>query len=212
MNFLNYLKKLYFSFLTRCPIESQNGPDLSDKTESEQVNTRWELARFRNEEEWEELLRNGKFMNKLKRVCTHLHVEVDHMLIVMRAESNISTSAQNPSTKATGLIQFMPATAEGLGTSVSELKQMTWVQQLDYVQRYFEPYKWRLHSVEDLYKVVFFPAAVWKSIDWKFRSNGLSAYTIAKANPAITKFSDSSEYIDWHAFKRYIDHLINMFL
>lgn len=41
---------------------------------------------------------------------------------------------------ATGLIQFMPATAQGMGTTTAALAAMSAVQQLDYVQRYFKPY------------------------------------------------------------------------
>lgn len=46
-----------------------------------------------------------------------------------------------PGSGAIGLIQFMPSTAKGLGTSTSALKQMTAVDQLAYVEKYFAPYK-----------------------------------------------------------------------
>jgi hypothetical protein len=36
---------------------------------------------------------------------------------------------------AVGLIQFMPSTAKGLGTSTEALKKMSAVQQLDFVKK-----------------------------------------------------------------------------
>ena len=65
---------------------------------------------------------------------------------------------------ATGLIQFMPSTAEDLGTK--ELASMTAEEQLDYVEEYFKPYKGRLNSLEDLYMAILWPKAVGKPSDY----------------------------------------------
>lgn len=61
---------------------------------------------------------------------------------------------------AIGLIQFMPATAGSLGTSTEELKNMTPEQQLEYVAKYFEPYRGKLHLLSDVYMVILWPKAV----------------------------------------------------
>lgn len=63
---------------------------------------------------------------------------------------------------AVGLIQFMPQTAVGLGTSSAALAAMTAVQQLEYVERYFRPWRGRLRDLADLYMAILWPAAVGK--------------------------------------------------
>lgn len=63
---------------------------------------------------------------------------------------------------ATGLIQFMPKTAIELGTTVEELSFMSPVEQLQYVAKYFMPYKGRLRSLADVYMAILWPAAIGK--------------------------------------------------
>lgn len=63
---------------------------------------------------------------------------------------------------ATGLIQFMPATARGMGITVEQLSLLTAEQQLDYVYKYFLPYKGRLKNLGDLYMAILWPAAIGK--------------------------------------------------
>lgn len=61
---------------------------------------------------------------------------------------------------AIGLIQFMPATARYLGTSVETLAQMTAVEQLEYVRKYFYPYASRIKSLSDMYMSILLPRYV----------------------------------------------------
>lgn len=61
---------------------------------------------------------------------------------------------------ATGLIQFMPRTARGLGTTTEELAKMTAEKQLDYVEKYFLPYKGKLKTLEDIYMAILYPVAI----------------------------------------------------
>ena len=86
-------------------------------------------------------------------------------------ESKMNPSAQNPSSNAIGLIQFMPTTAKSLGTSVSELKNMSAIDQLDYVEKFFMDKKRsgltsKVKSPEEAYLLVFYPLAVTKSNDF----------------------------------------------
>lgn len=67
---------------------------------------------------------------------------------------------------ATGLIQFMPDTATGLGTSTAELSRMTAVQQLDWVEKYFQPYRGKLHDLSDLYMAILWPKAVGQPLEY----------------------------------------------
>lgn len=61
---------------------------------------------------------------------------------------------------ATGLIQFMPTTAKGLGTSVEKLAAMSATKQLDYVKKYFKRFKGKLSTLEDVYLAILYPAAI----------------------------------------------------
>lgn len=63
---------------------------------------------------------------------------------------------------ATGLIQFMPSTANGLGTTTTELAAMTPEDQLNFVWKYFAPYKGRIRSLADGYMAILWPAGVGK--------------------------------------------------
>lgn len=56
---------------------------------------------------------------------------------IMALESGGRPDAVNASSGATGLIQFMPRTAEGLGTTTEALRGMSAAEQLPYVMRYF---------------------------------------------------------------------------
>lgn len=66
---------------------------------------------------------------------------------------------------ATGLIQFMPTTAKGLGTTTTALAKMTAVEQLDWVAKYFKPHRGKLRNIADLYMAILWPVAVGKPLD-----------------------------------------------
>jgi hypothetical protein len=81
-------------------------------------------------------------------------------------------------TSATGLIQFVEATAKDLGTSTAELAGMTRVEQLEYVSTFL---KQKLKGVEDpdigdLYMAVLYPKAVGKANDYILFSSGSNRY------------------------------------
>ena len=121
-----------------------------------------------------------EFLAKVKRISNNLNCNYKDLLAVMNAESGIKTTAVNKSTNATGLIQFMPKTAQDLGTSVDELKKMTPVQQLDYVEKYLQKAKKQVGFSSDrkisggeLYALVFRPAKTKTGI---FATKGETAY------------------------------------
>lgn len=64
---------------------------------------------------------------------------------------------------ATGLIQFMPATAKSLGTTTAALAKMTPEDQLNYVWKYFADYKGKLKTLGDLYMAILWPKGVGKA-------------------------------------------------
>lgn len=67
---------------------------------------------------------------------------------------------------AVGLIQFMPATAQALGTTTAALAALSAVEQLDWVEKYFRPYKGRLNDLGDLYMAILWPSGVGKPMSY----------------------------------------------
>ena len=127
----------------------------------------------------------AEFLAKVENISAKLLIDPNWLMAVMYKESRLNPQAVNSRGGATGLIQFMPATAQALGTSTAALKAMTNVQQLDYVYKYYKPYITKLNSYPDLYLATFFPAALGKSDDYILQTSKLSAATIADANPGI---------------------------
>jgi hypothetical protein len=77
---------------------------------------------------------------------------------------------------ATGLIQFMPETAQALGTTTEELARMTPEQQLEYVEKYLAPYKGKLGNLQDAYMAVLSPRAIGQAADAPLFTQGSLAY------------------------------------
>lgn len=105
---------------------------------------------------------------------------VSYLLSCMAFETGgtFLPSVQNSKTRATGLIQFMPVNARELGTTIEALAKMTFMDQLDYVFKYFEIYKYivKCQTVEDYYLSIFYPARVGKSPDEVLASRGTKLY------------------------------------
>lgn len=108
------------------------------------------------------------FAEKVRLMATRLQTDPDFLMAVMAFESagTFSASVRNPVSGATGLIQFMPGTARGLGTSVTALASMTEEEQLHYVEQYFQPYVGLLGTLEDVYMAVLWPTAVGRPNDY----------------------------------------------
>lgn len=102
------------------------------------------------------------FEPALRSLSDRLGVMATELMFLMDVESNVNPQAVNPNTKATGLIQFMPATALSLGTTINALKQMTATQQLAFIEKYLNPYKSKIKNVYDLYLSIFYPVAIGK--------------------------------------------------
>ena len=91
--------------------------------------------------------------------------QIDYLIACIMFESNANPQAVNKLSGATGLIQFMPRTAETLGTTTDLLYRMTVVQQLDYVKDYFKPYAKKVTTLEDMYMAILYPSAIGLSHD-----------------------------------------------
>ena len=141
----------------------------------------------------EQYIPNNKveFISKVRNISNLLGISPDWLMAVMYKESGLKPTAYNSNGGATGLIQFMPATAVSLGTSTTALKTMSNVQQLDYVYKYFKNYAGRIKSYADLYLITFFPVAVGKPLDWILHTSTLRADIIAKYNKVIDLNKDN---------------------
>ena len=106
--------------------------------------------------------KQGKdFVLRCEEVANDLEVPTSWLLAVMHHESKFShTVANYAGSRAVGLIQFMPTTARGLGTSTKKLASLTAVEQLDFVEEYLMNEKethGNFFSCGDLYLAVFYP-------------------------------------------------------
>lgn len=153
-----------------------------------------------------EVLNDPEFRKKLEAVADRVGVSPDDLIQVMRKESGVNPQAINPISAATGLIQFMPKTARNLGTTVEALYRMSAVEQLDYVEKFFQPHIGKLHNYPDLYLAVFYPLALSKPRNFIFGSEKSMkhAQKVAQQNPAISKYSHRPDkLIDRDTFERY---------
>lgn len=147
------------------------------------------------------------FVSKVRNVAYKLGIDPNWLMAIMYWESagTFSTSIQN-TIGATGLIQFMPSTAVGLGTTTTALKGMTAVNQMDYVYKYLLPYKGKMNNYIDTYFTIFFPIAIGKDDDWVLQTNKLSASVIAKQNPSFDTNKDGKIQV-WEVRKIMLEKL-----
>lgn len=155
-----------------------------------------QYRRDRTEEE------HHAFISKIKEVSDKLNIKFNWLVGIMHHESRFNPQAVNE-IGATGLIQFLWRTAKGLGTTTTELYNMTAVEQMDYVYEFYKPAKGKIRSATDLYLYAFFPVAVlqnWpnsKIIEYK----RLTATKVRNKNPGLDTNKDG--VIKVGEFRRY---------
>lgn len=109
------------------------------------------------------------FRDRVRWIANELQFSAADLMVCMAWESGrtFSPSVKNMAgSGATGLIQFMPKTAVALGTTTQKLAMLTAEDQLNYVYKYFEPYKGKIHNLSDLYMAILWPAGVGKPEDY----------------------------------------------
>lgn len=139
---------------------------------------------------WSKKVTN-EFLHKVLSICDALGIEPDYLMSCMAFESaeTFSPSIKNAAgSGAVGLIQFMPKTCaylmgipqkrikamtlEELSVYTEKFRGMTAVEQLDYVEKYFRPYKGKLKMLSDVYMAILFPRAVGKPEDYVLFNSG----------------------------------------
>lgn len=120
------------------------------------------------------------FKSKVKKIAADLGVSPDFLMACMAFETGetFSPSIKNAAgSGAVGLIQFMPPTAKWLGTSVDDLAVMSAEEQLDYVEKFFKKFRKNLKTLEDVYLLILYPAAVGKPESYELFKEGTKKYS-----------------------------------
>lgn len=130
------------------------------------------------------------FGAKVIDISNKLGVNPNWLMLIMFSESGLDSTIQNTAHPvqggyATGLIQFIPTTASALGTTTSALRSMSNLEQLDYVYKYYLPYKSKLSTYVDMYMVTFFPSAAGASKDFIIQAKGIPAKLVRDSNPSF---------------------------
>lgn len=133
----------------------------------------------------------SQFIDKVKAISQDLGINPNWLMAVINFESagTFSSTIKNKYSNAVGLIQFMPNTAKGLGTSTYLLENMGAIAQLDYVKKYYKQFK-TANSYIDLYFATFFPLAMGKASSFVLQTASIPASLIAKQNPVFDTNKD----------------------
>jgi len=134
-----------------------------------------------------------EFRVKVRKIGGRLNINPSWLMAVMGFETgeSFSASKKNPRSSATGLIQFTNTGVTALKSkvTVTQLARMTEVQQLDYVEEYFERYKSSINNLGDCYMAVFWPTAVGKPDTYIIATSPSSIYN---ANSGLDKNRDGT--------------------
>lgn len=124
-----------------------------------------------------------EFLAKVKQIAQRINCDYRDLLALMNSESGINAhqwcTIPGEENKAVGLIQFREGTARTLGTSMQALANMTPLEQLDYVEKYFKYWidlknlNGKQLSAGDLYTLTYTPAYAGQSV---LSSQGQSFY------------------------------------
>lgn len=121
-----------------------------------------------------------EFLNKTKEVARNIGCDYEDLLAVMNSESTLNPKSEHKNkygeVTAVGLIQFTRDAAIpdlnrrfGLNLTVAKIKNMSAIEQLDLVQKYYEMNRNRLPqgkkiTAADLYAVTYLPARASKEV------------------------------------------------
>lgn len=142
------------------------------------------------------------FRDRVRWIGEDLKFDPNWLMACMAFETGrrFTADVRNPSSSATGLIQFMNATAAELGTTTTALAAMTAEDQLNFVWRYFHnriQAKGPIQRLADCYMAILNPAAMGLpdgSVMWVQGSSqyGVNAGLDANHDHQITKAEAAS--------------------
>jgi hypothetical protein len=140
----------------------------------------------------QQLLNNPIFKKKLKEISKAIHIDENSIIKLMKHESGLNPEIKN-SIGCVGLIQFcpgggMPKTINGKSYTLDEIRYDLEAQMDGIKEFWTKGYNnGKIKSPADLYLYNFFPVAAGKPNDFILQAKGLSATTVAKANPGFNK-------------------------
>ncbi len=132
-----------------------------------------------------DMARSPEFDAKVDQIAANLETDPEHLMKAMAFETGgtfDSDVTNKAGSGATGLIQFMPSTAQNLTgadtkqAAIDILKNLDEVEQLDYVEKYLKPFKGKLNSLSDVYMAILWPKAVGKDSQYALFREGTKAY------------------------------------
>ena len=155
----------------------------------------------------EALLNNIQFKERSQQIADKIGVSLSDLYAIFKMEGvkngKVDASAINPVSGASGLIQWIPRYAPA-GITIQDVRRMTALQQLEYVDRYFSPRAGQLKTFANLYRAVFFPASIGKGSGYIFGSEDGKAKLYAQQNRGIAEFCGRPDgLIDNAGFERY---------
>ena len=127
-----------------------------------------------------------EFIEGVLWIESMLGLKPEFLMPCMKFESDINIRARNPMSSASGLIQFMAATARNLGTTIEAIRRMDAMTQLSYVYRYFKDFDDRGFKLEewdlaDTYMAILWPAGIGKPMSHPIFVQGKgAAYAVNK--------------------------------
>lgn len=119
------------------------------------------------------------FRAKVIAIAKGLSIDPNWLMAVMAFETGETFYpyvANGAGSKAIGLIQFVPSTAAGLGTTTQSLARMSAVEQLDWVEKYYKPFSGRVRNLGDAYMAVFWPPGIGKPDSYVLFTSADPAY------------------------------------
>lgn len=129
-------------------------------------------------------------LQELKAITDKYGIPFEWVINLIKHESaNTFNPTITNSIGATGLIQFMPSTAKGLGTTTEQLRNMTFKQQLAFVDKYlYQQLKNHLVNGKipesftqgDVFMTIFYPVSIGKP-------NFVFPQAVKNANSGISK-------------------------
>lgn len=105
----------------------------------------------------------ASYAKEIVHTSDRLGIDPGWLANVINTESSGYPNARNPTSDASGLIQFMPFRAAELGTTTAAIRAMSGVQQMPLVEAYFRGIireRGPLKSQEDVIAAVFYPANI----------------------------------------------------
>lgn len=103
-----------------------------------------------------------KALKELQQEFSWTDDQLDYLIACMAFESNLNPKAVNKYSGAVGLIQFMPNICKAYGTTTMEMLGRSFVGQIPYVKKHFQPYHKRTKTLSDMYMAIFMPSFIGK--------------------------------------------------